>query len=77
MEPIYFIVAENGPMAHGQIYWYKILACEEGTMDQYYELSKRLFDPLYHGGNFRAQILIFQREPDNPFRDQVFQQSHP
>lgn len=80
MEPIYFVVAENAPLTGSMIYGYKILACVESTLDQYDTLIKTVFNPVYHGrngqpGNFRAQVLLIQREPGNPFKDQVFQGS--
>ena len=78
MDPIYFVVVETVPLMGSTMYGYKILACVEGTLDQYTTLYADVFNPIYHGrngmvGNFRALVLIIQREPDNPFKDQVFQ----
>ena len=75
MDPIYFVVAEFGPMNNGFMYAYKILACAETTLDQYDALVQTVYEPIRQAGSFRAQVLIILREPENPFKDQVFQGS--
>ena len=71
MNPIYYVIAESVPAMSAQFYLYRILKVWETTIE---EVSSGKFDVEVRElrqRNFQVNTFFFQREPDNPFKDQA------
>jgi hypothetical protein len=67
--PIYFVIVE-GDYAFNHYSVYNILKCIACDMDDYDTIYLKEFAPLMHTGvHTRAMIMIFRREPANPFKE--------
>ena len=67
--PIYLVIVE-GDFAFNHYSMYNILKCFACDMEDYDTIYQKEFVPLMQTGvHTRAMIMIFRREPANPFKE--------
>lgn len=66
--PIYIVVVEMVITKDGKFYFYRILEVIESSISDYNTGKHRDVLGKYYGTVNNPQVLLFEREPDNPLR---------
>ena len=66
--PVYIVAVEIVQVQYKGYYYYRILEVIEGDLFSYGEGKYQTMLSTYYGTSMNVQMLIFEREPDNPLR---------